>query len=207
MARKQLFRYKSALSDFKLVLSLEDNREAKRELDSIQRLIDSKALVEIKAIERKTDFQSTKPLTKIKIIDINDKSNQFALKLPENVPQNYLQFECDWRQLSDDQCRHLRPEYLQMIGRERIETILTSTLEPGIISSVLAATSDLEDPLLIHAILKQITKTPRFSTLVLFLTNEDKEVLNKILDKLRDNRFDDKSIKEIEVIYRMDLLE
>ena len=201
MARKQLFRYNLASNDFKQVLSLEDNKEAQRELQSIQRLIESKSVVNIEPIDKSKEFQSNKPLVKIKIIDKNDELNQIVIKLPEKVPQNYFQFECDWRLLDDKNSRHLRPKYLKMIGCESIEMVLTSTLEPRMMSSLLDAISDLDDPLLTYEILKQISKTPRFSTNLLFMSNEDKQVLSSIFDKLRANKLEDKFLKEIEAMY------
>ena len=167
-----------AAEDFRRVVTLDpNNNEAKRELESIQRLIDSKAVVDIKPIDKPIGFQSNKPLTKVSITEKNvlNISTDFVVKLPQKVPKNYYQFECDWRQLIGKNSLQLRVDYLQMIGPEDIRTLLTSTLEPQMMSDLLNTICHSNDSQLIYAVLSQMSKTPRFDTIVLFLSQSDQK--------------------------------
>ena len=203
MARKHLFRYKLASDDFKRVLNLDpNNREAKRELDSIERLIDSKTVIDVKPIDKKFEFQSNKPLVKQKIIEKNCiKISEIEAKVPENVPKSYYQFECDWRQMVGNNCKDLRLKYLETIGSNRIQTLLTLTLEPQMMSELLDTISESNDFNLIYSLLKQMSRTPRFSTLVLFMSDSDQKVFHNIIEKLRRNGFEENLIKQIERQY------
>ncbi|CAG2112432.1 unnamed protein product [Medioppia subpectinata] len=96
LSRRQLFRYSLALDDFRRVLTLDaDNSDAKRELAATQRLIQSKAIVEIKAIDKPLELQSKTPLTKVAIC-CDKKSCEFVVQLPESSTIKTQLFANDW---------------------------------------------------------------------------------------------------------------
>lgn len=176
MARKLLNRFVLALNDFNYVLKLEpNNKEAKREVDYIQSLFKSKAIIDVKPIVKQKEFVSNKPLINIKVKEKKSKINEIEVKLPQNVPKTYYQFECDWRQLVGVHSIQLRLKYLQMIGFDKITNLFSNTFEPQIMSDILFTISHSNDPNFLSNVLNQMTKIPRFETLVLFLSEADKK--------------------------------
>jgi len=178
LARKQLHRFVLALNDFNYVLKLDpNNKEAKREIDFIEGLIKSKAVIDVKPIDKQIELQSNKPLVCIPIVEDKNSLNigEFEVKLPQNVPKTYYQFECDWRQLVGVQSIQLRLKYLEMIGSDKIKNLFTFTFEPQIISDIITTISNSSDSNFIIDILNEMTRIPRFETLVLFLSKSDKQ--------------------------------
>ncbi|XP_054168909.1 RNA polymerase II-associated protein 3-like [Oppia nitens] len=213
MANKCLYRYLAAIDDFKQVLGLDpDNKEAKRELQAITDLINQKAIVDIRPIDKPLEYRSAKPMVRLNVTDVLSDQIKIGLpmKLPTKLPENYYQFECDWRQLSDghnntddgDGKHHLRCDYLEMIGSDRMQTLFQTTcLEPEMMSELLSTIAASNDHRLVYTVLSQMAKTPRFDTIALFMSQTDKLTVKQIVERLEQNNFDVDLVSEIKNYY------
>lgn len=104
-------------------------------------------------------------------------------------PTNSFQLEADLRKIGNDP--EVIYKYLRQIKPEGYAKIFKSSLEPNILNQILKTLQDFfvknEEPSLILEILNNLATVRRFDMAVMFLSNQEKKVLQELFDFLHQN--------------------
>nr|XP_011466139.1 PREDICTED: RNA polymerase II-associated protein 3 isoform X2 [Fragaria vesca subsp. vesca] len=104
----------------------------------------------------------------------------------ENItpPSSAYQFEASWRGLSGD--RALQAKLLKAISPSALPQIFKNALTVHILVDILkcVTTFFIDEMDLAVSVLENLTKVPRFDTLIMFLSSNDKADLAKIWDEV-----------------------
>ncbi|XP_026739716.1 RNA polymerase II-associated protein 3-like isoform X1 [Trichoplusia ni] len=108
-------------------------------------------------------------------------------------PTNSVQFMSEWKYLKGQW--EARCEYLSIIEPSKIPSIFANALESDVLSDVVRILHDNSDRFAgrVAAYLTQLSNVKRFSAIAMFLSPNDKQMLNKLLDhcKVAENTSED----------------
>ncbi|KAK5648975.1 hypothetical protein RI129_003867 [Pyrocoelia pectoralis] len=110
-------------------------------------------------------------------------SNEFNM----SVPLTTIQFVSDWHQL--EKCKELQYEYLKQINPENIPSLFKESLDYDIFSGIIhtLATVFVENNSSVYLYLLKLSEVKRFSMLLMFMENSNKEDLFKLANYMRSN--------------------
>ncbi|CAH0724176.1 unnamed protein product, partial [Brenthis ino] len=97
-------------------------------------------------------------------------------------PMNSVQFTSDWKYLKGNE--GARSDYISIINPMKLPSIFENALESDVLSEVIATLHNNKDKFrhrTVSAYLKALCKVKRFSALAMFLTADDKKLLNNLL--------------------------
>ncbi|XP_062002870.1 uncharacterized protein LOC133720536 isoform X1 [Rosa rugosa] len=156
---------------------------------SIQPVSSSTQRTEMTAVEDHTKKINTsgKQASKVSVQELASRAALRAKVLAaENItpPTSAYQFEASWRGLSGD--RALQAKFLKAISPSALPQIFKNALTLHILVDIIkcVTTFFMDEMDLAVNILENLTKVPRFDTLVMFLSSNDKADLAKIWDEV-----------------------
>ncbi|OTF69213.1 heat shock protein 70 (HSP70)-interacting protein-like protein [Euroglyphus maynei] len=184
LARKNLYRYRSALQDFHEAIILSpENPDIKKEIDITSQIIDSKQPIRLKPIMiHDENLRSKMPLIDIPIHIENDLSddddaiskhlkNQIRELMPKQKPKNFVEFDRFWRELK---WSDLKQEYLSTIDIDGYRKIFQYPFESLLLFDVLDTLSQLSNHSFVFKILDEaILLMPRFDLSFSFLSEKE----------------------------------
>lgn len=144
----------------------------------------------------KPKCESKKPLRRVPIRDVppidscipreNADATSAVLRAPD-VPaaaQSAFQFYVDWKKLA--RFPNLRYQYLKQLDPTRLPVLFRQWMETELFSEILAVLEEhfVRDDLDVSPILENVAKVGRFSTMVMFLGNEDRSRLRRLIDNI-----------------------
>lgn len=106
------------------------------------------------------------------------------MTIPTSIPHTGFEFKRDWSNLNSQP--EQQAAYFERIPPTSYKTIFSTGLDSSVFSRILLLWSkrtSVDEPLINS--MYELRQTPRFSTQLSFLGNDDKQLLRSILDKLR----------------------
>lgn len=120
-------------------------------------------------------------------------------------PTNSFQLEADLRKIGD----HLEVSYryLKQIHPEAYEKIFQNSLEPDILNKILKVLQSFyiqnEEPSIILAVLKSLSKVRRFEMTVMFMSSAEKKVLHELFECISHAGLEDDSVRALKKKYEV----
>lgn len=195
LARKELKKIKSALKSFEMSAKLSPNNvEIEKQCEALRKLIENDVEIRIDPILKKKTFQSTMPLKKIEIKNLDvqpmpssnvDKflSNFIEKLTMSHVPKSYKEFEKDWRELSSTTVDY-KVKYLEHIDIKSLENVFSFPFDPKLLFEVIQVLSISQKYCFVVEVLEIISKMPRLELNISFFEENENEVLKTLFLKL-----------------------
>uniref|UniRef100_A0A8B9GQZ9 RNA polymerase II-associated protein 3 n=1 Tax=Astyanax mexicanus TaxID=7994 RepID=A0A8B9GQZ9_ASTMX len=120
-------------------------------------------------------------------------------------PTNSFQLEADLRKIGD----HLEVSYryLKQIHPEAYEKIFQNSLEPDILNKILKVLQSFyvknEEPSIILAVLKSLSKVRRFEMTVMFMSSAEKKVIQELFECISHAGLEDDSVRALKKKYEV----
>ncbi|XP_049330178.1 RNA polymerase II-associated protein 3 [Astyanax mexicanus] len=120
-------------------------------------------------------------------------------------PTNGFQLEADLRKIGD----HLEVSYryLKQIHPEAYEKIFQNSLEPDILNKILKVLQCFyiknEEPSIILAVLKSLSKVRRFEMTVMFMSSAEKKVIQELFECISHTGLEDDSVRALKKKYEV----
>ncbi|XP_044263335.1 RNA polymerase II-associated protein 3 [Tribolium madens] len=133
---------------------------------------------DLKIVERHPSGQNVHEIKENK-----DHTNNIKMEL--STPKNSVQFYSSWKHLKTIEFKY---EYLKLIKPENLPLIFKESLESGVFSEILEVLTKcfIEKRDDVFDFLKYFTKIRRFSAIIMFLSDNDKNCLRKLFDYTKD---------------------
>ncbi|CAL8166207.1 unnamed protein product [Prunus armeniaca] len=159
---------------------------------SIQPVSSSAQITEMTAVQDHTKINNTTRKQEVKA-SIQELASRAASRVKavaaENItpPNSAYQFEVSWRGLAGDNAR--QTSLLKAISPSALPQIFKNALTVPILLDIIkcVATFFIEEIDLAVNYLENLTRVPRFDTLIMFLSSSDNADLVKIWDEVFDN--------------------
>uniref|UniRef100_A0A8B9GXQ2 RNA polymerase II-associated protein 3 n=1 Tax=Astyanax mexicanus TaxID=7994 RepID=A0A8B9GXQ2_ASTMX len=227
-ARAALGHLTGAKEDFEQVLRLEPgNKQAMNELKKLNMEMTSSGLQPAEGTQRRTvqpvnkpeHLRSTKPMKRMEIEEVGGEltdvmhmeqtSSLSSTSVQSEVipppPTNSFQLEADLRKIGD----HLEVSYryLKQIHPEAYEKIFQNSLEPDILNKILKVLQSFyvknEEPSIILAVLKSLSKVRRFEMTVMFMSSAEKKVIQELFECISHAGLEDDSVRALKKKYEV----
>eukprot|EP01121_Diplochlamys_sp_Union-15-3_P023015 TRINITY_DN9992_c0_g1_i1.p1 TRINITY_DN9992_c0_g1~~TRINITY_DN9992_c0_g1_i1.p1 ORF type:complete len:315 (+),score=57.15 TRINITY_DN9992_c0_g1_i1:191-1135(+) len=132
-----------------------------------------------------------------------------AQNLPDlTTPKSFYEFENIWQSLANDD--HARAKYFKLVSPNSYKSLFKGSMTDEILSSILKLTFKFylsEDPAYTKEILVKLPSVERFDMLAMFLSDESKDVIKAIIEKLNQKKIISQSeIDNLESIYDLSLI-
>lgn len=120
-------------------------------------------------------------------------------------PTSSFQLEADLRKIGDQ--LEFSYRYLKQIHPEAYEKIFQNSLEPDILNKILKVLQSFyiknEEPSVILAVLKSLSKVRRFEMTVMFMSSAEKKVLQELFECISHAGLEDDSVRALKKKYEV----
>lgn len=213
LARKELKRFKLAMSDIEIALKLNDkSAEIRKEYEDLKKFCSSLERMRISPINKPPEFQSTTPMVSVSIANksmvVDDNFDKTLLdNLRKDIlsrnPKNYHEFERVWREIG---CLEDKISFVEKIDLATYQSIFKYPIEPKMLYDLLETLSHSQEIIHTFQIMKTLTTMPRFDISVCFLTKAEVQFIESIVGKFKNsNHLSVEDISFITKSYKVDL--